>query len=73
MEREVTITGLGAVTPLGTGGTDTRDRLCSEECGSSHISRFTLEEAGLRTTITCEVDKAPLIPWDSTSEVFPDE
>ncbi|ADB62954.1 3-oxoacyl-(acyl carrier protein) synthase II (plasmid) [Haloterrigena turkmenica DSM 5511] len=73
MEREVAITGLGAVMPLGTIGTETQDRLYSEERGGSRITRFTLEEAGLRTTIACEVDEAPPIPWDTTSEVSPDE
>lgn len=73
MEREVAITGLDAVTPLGTIGPETQDRLCSEERGGSRITRFALEEAGLRTTITCEVDEVPPLPWDSTPKVSPDE
>lgn len=64
MDRAVAITGLGAVTPLGTTATETWDALCAGERSGDRIRRFDPDEAGLRTTVACEVDEAPPIPWE---------
>lgn len=66
MEREVMTTSLGSATPLGTIGIETWNT--SRECGGGRISRFNLEETGLRTTIAYEVNEAPPISWESASE-----
>ena len=50
----VVITGMGIVTPLGTGKTDNWKKLTAGESGIRSISRFPTE--GLRTTIAGAVD-----------------
>ncbi|WP_255681472.1 beta-ketoacyl-[acyl-carrier-protein] synthase family protein [Natrinema sp. SYSU A 869] len=64
MNRAVAITGLGAVTPLGTTATETWDALCAGERSGDRIQRFEPDEAGLRTTVACEVDEVPPVPWE---------
>lgn len=64
MGREVAITGLGAVTPLGTTVDTTWTALCAGARGGGQIQRFDPQEAELRTTIANEVDEVPSIPWN---------
>ena len=56
MEREVVVTGLGAVTPLGETLTETLHGLLAGESGAGPISRFDPDEYGVRGSIACEAD-----------------
>ena len=54
MKRRVVITGLGAVTPLGTGITKSWEALCNGKSGINKITRF--DASGYRTQIAGEVN-----------------
>ncbi|WIV65778.1 beta-ketoacyl-[acyl-carrier-protein] synthase family protein [Natrialbaceae archaeon AArc-T1-2] len=56
MSRRVAITGVGAVTSIGTTATETWTALCNGESGADRIGRFDPDVADLRAQIACEVD-----------------
>lgn len=53
MKRRVVVTGIGLVTPLGTGNKKTWEALCDGQSGIGHITRF--DPSTLRTQIAGEV------------------
>jgi len=53
MKRRVVVTGIGLVTPLGTGNKKTWEALCDGQSGIGHIKRF--DPSTLRTQIAGEV------------------
>ena len=53
MKRRVVITGLGLITPLGTGVEKSWEALCAGRSGVARITRF--DPAGMRTQIAAEV------------------
>ncbi len=55
MDRRVVITGIGLITPLGTGLDVSWRRLLAGESGIRRISRFDAEAAGMACTIAGEV------------------
>jgi len=55
MTRRVVITGVGLVTPLGTGTQKTWDALLAGKSGVRRISKFDAEAAGMACTIAGEV------------------
>ncbi len=55
MTRRVVVTGIGLVTPLGTGTEKTWDNLVSGTSGIKRISHFDAEAAGMACTIAGEV------------------
>lgn len=60
MDRRVAVTGIGLVTPLGTGVNKTWSALISGKSGISRISRF--DTSGFKTTIAGEIND--FIPSD---------
>ncbi|MFC6772071.1 beta-ketoacyl synthase N-terminal-like domain-containing protein, partial [Halorubrum pallidum] len=62
MDRRVVVTGVGAVTPLGTSAPDTWEGLIAGESGAGRIQRFDPGTAGLRTEIACEISGNPTDP-----------
>ncbi|MFA9414999.1 beta-ketoacyl synthase [Natrinema sp. HArc-T2] len=59
MSRDVVVTGLGLVTPLGESVDRTWDGLLDGASGAGPITRFDPDEAGLRASIACEVETDP--------------
>jgi len=59
MCRDVVVTGLGLVTPLGESVDRTWDGLLEGASGAGPITRFDPDEAGLRASIACEVGTDP--------------
>lgn len=59
MTREVVVTGLGAVTPLGTSVADAWEGVLAGESGAARIGRFDPDAAGLRSQIACETPFDP--------------
>lgn len=59
MSRRVAVTGVGAVTPVGTTATETWTALCAGESGAGPIERFDPDAADLRARIACTVDAVP--------------
>lgn len=62
--RRVVVTGMGAITPVGTGVTDFWDGLVSGRSGAGQITAF--DTTGYRTTIAAEIgDYDPLDHFDA--------
>ena len=59
MSRDVVVTGLGLLTPLGESVEGTWNGLLEGASGAGPITRFDPEEAGLRASIACEVETDP--------------
>jgi len=59
MSREVVVTGLGLVTPLGESVERTWTGLLEGASGAGQITRFDPDETGLRASIACEVETDP--------------
>lgn len=55
MNRRVVVTGIGLITPLGTGTDKTWDAIKNGRSGIRQISRFDAQVAGMSTTIAGEV------------------
>jgi 3-oxoacyl-[acyl-carrier-protein] synthase II len=64
MDRQVAITGIGAVTPVGLTARETWQGVCAGENGAGAITRFDPEETALRTDIACEVSEVVSVPED---------
>lgn len=62
MDRRVAVTGVGAVTSLGTSASATWDALLAGESGAGRIERFDPDAASLRTDIACGIPDDPVIP-----------
>ncbi|MBX0288654.1 beta-ketoacyl-[acyl-carrier-protein] synthase family protein [Haloarcula salinisoli] len=54
MRRDVVVTGLGAVTPIGATADDSWDALLAGKSGAGPITRFDPDEADCRSKIACE-------------------
>ncbi|TMT85672.1 beta-ketoacyl-ACP synthase II [Haloterrigena sp. H1] len=59
MGRDVVVTGLGLVTPLGESVERTWTGLLEGASGAGRITHFDPEEAGLRASTACEVETKP--------------
>jgi 3-oxoacyl-[acyl-carrier-protein] synthase II len=60
----VAVTGMGLVTPLAAGTSESWTKLCAGQSGIKSIKRFPTE--GLRTTIAGTIDFVPVEPFCST-------
>ncbi|MFB6136746.1 MAG: beta-ketoacyl synthase N-terminal-like domain-containing protein, partial [Halobacteriaceae archaeon] len=59
MARDVVVTGVGALTPLGGTAAETWERLCAGDCGLGPVTRFDPAAADLRAGLAGEVSRDP--------------
>lgn len=67
MNRDVVVTGLGAITAVGTSADEFWEGLCSGENGASELTRIDPDEYGINSRVACEVD-ADFVDHDLVDE-----
>ncbi|WP_042663737.1 beta-ketoacyl synthase [Haloferax sp. ATB1] len=59
MDRDVVVTGIGMVTPLGMTADETWEAVCAGTTAADPITRFDPNGAAVRSQIACEIDGSP--------------